>query len=51
MRAAAAAVFASRPVVHENDVGAQLGGAEWLGAEPLGRPAKRGHVQPLDTVI
>ena len=34
-----------RPEVHEDDVAAQLGGAEWLGVEPPGRPAKRRHVQ------
>ena len=33
-----------RPEVDEDDVAAQLGGAEWLGVEPLGRPAERGHV-------
>jgi hypothetical protein len=34
-----------RPEVHDDDVAAQLGRAEWLGVEPLGRPAERGHVQ------
>src|SRR5215207_1936034 len=34
-----------RPEVHEDDAAAQLGGAEWLGVEPPGRPADRGHVQ------
>ena len=33
-----------RPEVHEDDVAAQLGGAERLGVEPRGRPAERGHV-------
>ena len=37
-----------RPEVHEDDVAAQLGGAEWLGVEPLGRPAERGHVQTVE---
>ena len=36
-----------RPEVHEHDVAAQLGGAEWLGIEPPGRPVERGHVDPL----
>ena len=27
---------------------AQLGGAEWLGVEPPGRPAERGHVHPFE---
>ena len=34
-----------RPEVDEDDVAAQLGGAEWLGVEPPGRPVERGHVQ------
>jgi hypothetical protein len=29
-------------------VAAQLGWAEWLGVEPLGRPAERGHVQTFE---
>ena len=33
-----------RPEVHEHDVAAQLGGAERLGVEPLGRSVERGHV-------
>jgi len=33
-----------RPEVNEHDVAAQLGGAEWLRVEPLGRPTKCGHV-------
>ena len=37
-----------RPEVHEDDVAAQLGGAERLGVEPLGRPAERGHVQTFE---
>ena len=37
-----------RPEVHEDDVAAQLGGAEWLGVEPLGRPVERRHMQPLE---
>jgi hypothetical protein len=32
------------PEVHHHDVAAQLGGAEWLGVEPAGRPAEQGHV-------
>jgi hypothetical protein len=34
--------------VHQDDVAAQFGGAEWLGVEPLGRPAERGHVHTLE---
>jgi hypothetical protein len=37
-----------RPEVHEDDVTAQLGGAEWLGVEPPGRPAELGHVQTFE---
>ena len=33
-----------RPEVHEHDVPAQLGGAEWVGVDPPGRPIERGHV-------
>ena len=33
-----------------SDVAAQLGGAERLRVEPLGRPAKRGHMHPTNTV-
>ena len=34
-------------VVHAHDAATQLGGAEWLGIEPLGRSAERGHVQTV----
>ena len=37
-----------RPEVHEDDASTQLGGAEWLGVEPLGRPAERGHVHTCE---
>src|SRR5436305_3625581 len=37
-----------RPEVHEDDVAAQLGGAERLGVEPLGRAAERGHVHACE---
>ena len=30
---------------------AQLGGAEWLGVEPLGRPTERGHVQTFERPV
>jgi len=30
------------------DVTAELGGAKWLGVEPLGRPAERGHVETFE---
>lgn len=36
-----------RPEVHQDDVAVQLGGAEWLGVEPPGRPAKRGDMQTV----
>jgi hypothetical protein len=36
------------PEVHYHDVAAQLGGAEWLGVEPAGRPAEQGHVQRFE---
>ena len=31
-----------RPEVHEDDLAAEFGGAEWLRIEPLGRPVERG---------
>jgi hypothetical protein len=37
-----------RPEVHDDDATLQLGGAEWLGVEPLGRPAERGHVHTCE---
>ena len=37
-----------RPEVHQHDVAAQLGGAEWLRVEPLGRPVQWWHVHPLE---
>ena len=37
-----------RPEVHQDDLAAQLGGAQWLGVGPPGRPAERGHVQTFE---
>ena len=37
-----------RPEVHQHDAPAQLGRAEWLGVEPLGRSVERGHVQTVE---
>ena len=37
-----------RPEVHEDDAALQLGGAEWLGVEPLGRAGERGHVHTFE---
>jgi hypothetical protein len=35
------------PEVDQDDAAAQLGGAEWLGVEPLSRPIERGHLQMI----
>ena len=40
-----------RPEVHQDDVAAQPGGAEWLGVEPRGRPVERGHVQATSNTV
>ena len=37
-----------RPEVHEHDVAAELGGAEWLGVEPPGRAGERGHMHTFE---
>ena len=37
-----------RPEVHQHHMAAQLGGAEWLGVEPPGRPVEGRHVHPLE---
>ena len=37
-----------RPEVHEDDVAPQLGEAEWLRVEPLGRTGERGHMHTFE---
>jgi hypothetical protein len=37
-----------RPEVHDDDVTLQLGRAEWLGVEPLGRAGERGQMHTLE---
>src|SRR4051812_4856358 len=39
-RALADRVVRAHQLVHDDDATLQLGGAEWLGVEPLGRPAE-----------
>src|SRR5688500_1727872 len=40
-----------RPEVRQDDVAAELGGAEWLGVEPLGRAGERGHVHTFEQAM
>jgi hypothetical protein len=37
-----------RPEVHDDDATPQLGRAEWLGVEPLGRAGERGHMHTFE---